>query len=1006
MEGQPHYSTNVINTSAASYPSPSAIAPHQLQQHQQSSTASSQTLPPLQPSHQIHPSYGNYQQHNQRTTGTPTPSGSSNNNNMTSYPPPPPQNGGRGAAYGPGMSNNPYQQQQPQYPTTSAVMTATTTAASHPQPIAPAPSPGVQVGRAPPVLRPMPASGVIPQPGMNSPYAQSPLMAQQNMLPEGDQPTHVVGSQGRRGILPSAPGRPAAPAAGTAGKAPIPQKDADGKFPCPHCTKTYLHAKHLKRHLLRHTGDRPYMCVLCRDTFSRSDILKRHFIKCSVRRGNPTGATHLSHPQAHVKKNPAGQQKAMGDGDVNHLNGMGNMPADGMHPFGLIPASDGLSNIANDAQLSRSSSIQRLDDANRDRRSMTGSVMGATTRGGSFDQTYNGNDVSNNMGSNINPQLGSYSMPQSQNGMMFGGSNSADWSQMFQAGAQPTYVASFPPNVGQTQTAIKQEHSAASAARAVGISGSTPTDSALFPSWGVSPAYPNSYQQLSAKIISFLQSSGSRAPAVTTVFQPAHIREFLENYTHFHTHFSILHIPTFQATDAYVGLLVSMCCVGACYTNLIAAAVIRDMVDILDAAIGKTSRVFASLSQDIRSPQHHINSLACNKQDIEELQAILVTQVLLTWNGTQVQREKARRLFPYIAQFARKAALLRVSNSATLYSPIHQPNFSTQAFHASNFDWHTWLEQEKLIRIMYFIFLSDVAQGLYFNCPPQYDTFEIQLPLPADDAAWEAGNANECAEALGLRGPELVKRRNPDGTQRCNQPEMHLVLKALLDASYQIQPGATNLYGKFILIHAILAMIRRVQLEGNTALANRSNTPLPPNAWFVGASGGTTPNASGRATPVQAEASLLDRQTLKAFATALDKFKANWDNDMAAQFPPSVPVHPRRYGFSRDGIHFYWLANYILKNTRSADLRVAADHRFGQIIHVLKSVKNWVLSDGASRGEELGSIGDIDAAYGFVGAADMTLDITQLFTPLLSEKSSGIAAGQVSAGRNGNGGMM
>lgn len=50
------------------------------------------------------------------------------------------------------------------------------------------------------------------------------------------------------------------------------------------------------------TGDRPYMCVLCKDTFSRSDILKRHFQKCSIRRGNPTGATHLSHPQAHLKR--------------------------------------------------------------------------------------------------------------------------------------------------------------------------------------------------------------------------------------------------------------------------------------------------------------------------------------------------------------------------------------------------------------------------------------------------------------------------------------------------------------------------------------------------------------------------------------------------------------------------------------------------------------------------------------------------------------------------------
>jgi len=67
-------------------------------------------------------------------------------------------------------------------------------------------------------------------------------------------PTHVVGSQGRRGILPSDEGRPAAVVANgsPAHKAAAPPaKDSEGKYPCPHCNKTYLHAKHLKRHMLR-----------------------------------------------------------------------------------------------------------------------------------------------------------------------------------------------------------------------------------------------------------------------------------------------------------------------------------------------------------------------------------------------------------------------------------------------------------------------------------------------------------------------------------------------------------------------------------------------------------------------------------------------------------------------------------------------------------------------------------------------------------------------------------
>lgn len=232
-----HYASNVINTTTASYPSPSAISPHHLQQGQP------HTLPPLQPHNPAMQSIYGSHPHTPRTPATPNTPGS----NMGSYPPPPTQNAGRGSYQM--MSNNPYQQPHQSYATSSAMLPQSSVAASHPQPIAPAPSPG---GRVPPVLRPMPAGGVMPQPGMASPYAQSPLMPQPSILQDSEQPTHVVGSQGRRGILPSAPGRPAAPAAGTASaKNQIPQKDADGKFPCPHCTKTYLHAKHLKRHLLR-----------------------------------------------------------------------------------------------------------------------------------------------------------------------------------------------------------------------------------------------------------------------------------------------------------------------------------------------------------------------------------------------------------------------------------------------------------------------------------------------------------------------------------------------------------------------------------------------------------------------------------------------------------------------------------------------------------------------------------------------------------------------------------
>ncbi|KAL7627435.1 hypothetical protein AAE478_001628 [Parahypoxylon ruwenzoriense] len=886
---------------------------------------------------------------------------------MSQYPPP--NSGPTRGSYG--MMPNQYQQPQQAYATSSSMMPQTSVAVSHPQPIAPAPA-----AARPPVLRPMPAGGVMPQTGLPSPYSGSPMMPhQQSLLQDSEQPTHVVGSQGRRGILPSAPGRPAAATGtGAAKNTVIPQKDADGKFPCPHCTKTYLHAKHLKRHLLRHTGDRPYMCVLCRDTFSRSDILKRHFQKCSIRRGNPTGVSHLSHPQAHVKKQQQNAQKA-NEGDMGHMNGMTNMPGDNVvHPFGMVQIQDGMGNMANDQnQLSRSSSMSRMDDnSNRDRRSMTGG--------------YNG-DVSNSMSSNINPQLANFNMPPNQNGMpMYGASGSnqqsgLDWSQMFpQSGAHHAYVTQFAPNIGQNQTAIKTEPNLTSE-RTNGMPGVASNDvndrSLFFSNWDTQPSTQNPYRQLSSQIHRFFYPSGtvhsSQTALVNDFFSPGNVRGFLESYTHFHVHFPFLHIPTFRIMEAYTGLIAAMCCIGACYSHRVPSSAVRETTNFLKIALERDCNLFASDS--VQASFKFGNGR--EKKDIERFQALILVSTLLTWNGTPIQREGARRLFPLVADIARRFDLLQVRNDSSLCSIFHQPKIALEDLNPGSFDWAMWVEQEIRIRLMLMVYLFDVARGLYFNCDPQFDSFEIRLPLPADDAAWEAQSALDCAQALSLYGSEAARLKNPDGSQRSKQPELNLTLAALFHSSYQIHPGSTNLYGKFILIHAVLAQIRRAQIEGRLVGLDGSATPLSQNDWII-ANGSDTGSAnnSTNGTPVAG----LSAQTYKTLCTALDKFKSYWDMDMAIQFPPSVS-NPRRYGFCRDGIHFFWLAKWMLKNTQVADLQMAPDSRFRQVIQLLRSVKTWVMSDGASRGEELGSVSDIDNDYGL---NNLTVDMAQLFKPLPS----------------------
>lgn len=148
----------------------------------------------------------------------------------------------------------PYQPPPQPYSTSSSMMPQSSMAMSHPQPIAPAPAQASSHNRLVP-LRPMTSAPLLSQSSMHAqlPSGMTSPYAQQSPAQDQDPPTHVVGSQGRRGILPSAPGRPAVGATGSGStkNTMMPAKDADGKFPCPHCTKTYLHAKHLKRHLLR-----------------------------------------------------------------------------------------------------------------------------------------------------------------------------------------------------------------------------------------------------------------------------------------------------------------------------------------------------------------------------------------------------------------------------------------------------------------------------------------------------------------------------------------------------------------------------------------------------------------------------------------------------------------------------------------------------------------------------------------------------------------------------------
>ena len=85
-------------------------------------------------------------------------------------------------------------------------------------------------------------------------------------------------------------------------------------------------------------------------------------------------------------------------------------------------------------------------------------------------------------------------------------------------------------------------------------------------------------------------------------------------------------------------------------------------------------------------------------------------------------------------------------------------------------------------------------------------------------------------------------------------------------------------------------------------------------------------------------------------------------------------VISRRVGFCRDGVHFYWLARAFLQPDWVRDWQLPADRRFKQTITGLGQVREWSKTEGAQRGEEPGSICDIDVRY---GSEPLELDMTE-----------------------------
>lgn len=452
------------------------------------------------------------------------------------------------------------------------------------------------------------------------------------------------------------------------------------------------------------------------------------------------------------------------------------------------------------------------------------------------------------------------------------------------------------------------------------------------------------------------------------------LKHFLEEYKNFHSHWPMIHMPTFNPLDANNGLLLTMACLGAVYSDRLSVNEVRWLMEIVRASVYRTSDVYKLVTSQ-SSPQF-VNLIDRPHSDIEEIQALVMLHSLFVWHGSQKQRQQGRAEFWVIVRVVRELGLLdTLPNGHSHFSTLHQPG-PLHGDEVRNWSWNAWIEQEKRARTMYLILLIDAALTIFFNETPQFDMYEVKLPLPVDDATWEAKSAEDCASVLGLRGdPEYST--NVSGSQRAKQIGMAEALQLLYHGT-DFHQRATNVYSKFILVHALHVQIHNIQRQvielnnqgsysSNGYSSNGTTTP----EWA------STDGNSGRATPVEGINDQYSQahQQLRLTMSALENWKKMWDVDMAIQYPP----HQRRVGFCRDGIHFYFLAKVFLRSSRRDEWTAPPDIRCQQVFGLLKQIRTHVATDSVQKGLDFGSVTAVDDNYGI---ADLTLNMRLLFTPV------------------------
>ncbi|EXJ69821.1 uncharacterized protein A1O5_06893 [Cladophialophora psammophila CBS 110553] len=243
-------------------------------------------------------------------------------------------------------------------------------------------------------------------------------------------------------------------------------------------------------------------------------------------------------------------------------------------------------------------------------------------------------------------------------------------------------------------------------------------------------------------------------------------------FLHFHDLWPIIHRPTFKISDAPTILVLTMACIGACYSGL------DRSLEFADTLAELCRRTTAWMGEHdprfLRSPSYGVSLL------LQHLHAM---------------GSGSRRLFE--TTDASRSRLISIARQMNCARPHTSPTDADSSNRDTFQNWLEWVSQEQVKRLSWFLFEFDCLYSAFSKQNPCTKLEELPPEFPCEQLYWDAPTAFSwaaCPFQTTPRGPptmqtisNFVEKASPSIISQLDNIGKRLLIRCLAQQLYACQ---------------------------------------------------------------------------------------------------------------------------------------------------------------------------------------------------------------------------